>query len=55
MSHTVEDAIQLWRTVQNEIREHGPQHAFENASRREPELLALALTLTVQSAYPLSR
>ena len=55
MNYTVQDAIKLWQSVQSDIREHGPEHAFTNASATDPELLAMTLTLTIQSTSPLSR
>ena len=56
MNYTTEDAINLWKQVQNDIREHAPQVAYDNACEgNDPELMAMTLVLTVQSAYPLSR
>lgn len=56
MSYTTQDAINLWQSVQADIREHGPAHAFANAHQNyDAELLAMTLTLAVHSTQPLSR
>lgn len=55
MNYTTQDAIALWKQIQSDIHEHGPAEAFANARAEDSGLLAMALVLTVQSAYPLSR
>lgn len=54
-NYTTQDAINLWKQVQTDIREHGPAHAFANAMNEDAGLLAMTLTLAVHSTQPLSR
>lgn len=54
MNYTTQEAIDLWKQVKDDIREHGPAHAFANAREVDAGLLAMTLTLAVHSTGPLS-
>lgn len=49
MNYTTEDAIQLAKTLQADLEQHGPDAVFTTVKQMDPELLALTLVLTTLS------
>ncbi len=52
MNYSTEDAVALHHAITRNLETHGPEHVFASLTEKDPELLALALTLHGLKSVP---